>query len=246
MLTADLVSRDDLQRLAEEFTTRYGSLHLLVNNAGSHFRRRTVNADGIEMHIAIDYLAAFTLTHLLLGPLRAGAPSRVVNVVSMALEDTRMVRLGGRPRAPRIDPDLDDLRQLNPAAGWKPLEAYARAKMLTLMSGYHLAEQLRDTGVTVNAVHPGLVDTGIIDDIAPPVLKPLLPLTRRSLLTPEQGAAATLKAATARELAGTTGRYFFLETDTPSPDSSYDTDLQRRIWDVSVAHIARHAGSTKG
>ncbi|MFD4232078.1 hypothetical protein [Streptomyces sp. NPDC058545] len=97
--------------------------HLLVNNAGSHFRKRKLNTDGIEMHIAIDCLAAFTLTKLLLRPLRADTPSRVVNVVSMALEDTRMVRFGGQPRPPRIDPALDDLRSLNAAPGWKPLDA---------------------------------------------------------------------------------------------------------------------------
>ncbi|WP_327419748.1 hypothetical protein OG763_43070 [Streptomyces sp. NBC_01230] len=101
-----------------------------MNNASSHFRKRKLNADGIEMHIAIDYLAAFTPTKLPLCPLRADTPSRVVNVESMALEDTRMVRFGGEPRPPRIDPARDDLRSLNAAPGWKPLDAYARARTL--------------------------------------------------------------------------------------------------------------------
>ncbi|MEU6496859.1 SDR family NAD(P)-dependent oxidoreductase [Streptomyces sp. NPDC046984] len=156
VLTADLTSQRDLHQLAEQFTARHSALHLLVNNAGSHFRKRKLNADGVEMHIAIDYLAAFTLTELLLAPLRADTPSRVVNVVSMALEDTRMVRFG-RPRPPRIDPAFEDLRHINPAEGWKPLEAYGRAKMLTLMYSLQLADRLRDEKVTVNAVHPGLV-----------------------------------------------------------------------------------------
>ncbi|GII33522.1 SDR family NAD(P)-dependent oxidoreductase [Planotetraspora mira] len=240
VLTADLASQDDLHRLADRFTARHGALHLLINNVGAHYRQRTLNADGVEMHIAINYLAGFTLTDLLLGPLQAGTPSRVVNVASMALEDTRVVKLRRRPRPVRIDPaQLDDLRHTNPAAGWTPLDAYARGKMLTLMSGYLLAERLRDTGVTVNAVHPGLVNTGILDDIAHPLMKPILPLTRRLLLPPEEGAQATLNAAIAPELAETTGRYFHVRTEIRSPAASYDVELQQRIWEMTAAHIAR-------
>ncbi|WP_371798191.1 hypothetical protein OG963_01405 [Streptomyces sp. NBC_01707] len=122
VLPSSLTSQGDLHRLAGRFTARHSALHLRVNNAGSHFRKRKLNADGIEMHIVIDYLAAFTPTKLPLCPLRADTPSRVVNVESMALEDTRMVRFGGEPRPPRIDPALDDLRSLNAAPGWKPLD----------------------------------------------------------------------------------------------------------------------------
>jgi NAD(P)-dependent dehydrogenase (short-subunit alcohol dehydrogenase family) len=188
------------------------------------------------MHVAVDYLAGFGLTVLLLGQLRAGAPSRVVNVVSDAINDARPVTTRGRPRPVTLDPgQLGDLRQVNGAAGFAPFEAYGRAKLLTTMSGYVLASQLRDAGVTVNAVHPGITATGIVDDIVHPLTKPFLGLIKRSLLTPEEGAAPVLRLATAPELTDVTGRYFVRDDEHRSPEISYDHDLQQRVWAASHA-----------
>jgi NAD(P)-dependent dehydrogenase (short-subunit alcohol dehydrogenase family) len=238
VIAGDLSSRAGLRRVAGEFTARHDSLHILVNNVGAHYRKRLVNADGIEMHVAVDYLAGFGLTLLLLDQLRNGAPSRVVNVVSNAMNDARPVTTHGRPRPVTLDPEeLDDLRNVNGPAGFAPFEAYARAKLLTTMSGYLLASQLHDTGVTVNAVHPGITATGIVDDIAHPLMKPFLGLIKRSLLTPEQGAAPVLRLATAPELAGVTGRYFVRDADQRSPEISYDRDLQQQVWAASRAFI---------
>lgn len=238
VIDGDLSSRTGLRRVAVEFTDCHDSLHLLVNNAGAHYRKRLVNDDGIEMHVAVDYLAGFGLTLQLLDQLRNGAPSRVVNVVSDAMNDARPVTTRGRPRPVTLDPgELDDLRKVNGATGFAPFEAYARAKLFTMMSGYLLASQLHDTGVTVNAVHPGITATGIVDDIVHPLMKPFLGLIKRSLLTPEQGAAPVLRLAIAPELAGITGRYFVRDADQRSPEISYDRDLQQRVWAASRACI---------
>jgi NAD(P)-dependent dehydrogenase (short-subunit alcohol dehydrogenase family) len=239
VIAGDLSSRAGVRQVAGEFAARYDRLHLLVNNAGAHYRRRQVSADGIEMHVAVDYLAGFGLTTLLVGQLRAGAPSRVVNVVSDAMNDARPVTSRGRPRPVTLDPaELDDLRQINGAARFAPFEAYARAKLLTTMSGYLLASQLHETGVTVNAVHPGITATGIVDDIVHPLMKPFLGLIKRSLLTPAQGAAPVLRLATAPELGGVTGRYFVRDTEQRSPAISYDPGLQQRVWAASHAYTA--------
>jgi NAD(P)-dependent dehydrogenase (short-subunit alcohol dehydrogenase family) len=239
VLAGDLSSRADLRRVAGEFTARHDRLHLLVNNAGAHFRKRLVNADGIEMHVAVDHLAGFGLTTSLLEQLRAGAPSRVVNVVSDAMNDARTVTTRGTPRPVTLDPgELDDLRRVNGASGFVPFEAYARAKLLTTMTGYLLASQLSETGVTVNAVHPGITATKIVDDIVPPLMKPFLGLIKRSLLTPAAGAAAILHLATAPELAGATGRYFVRDTEQRTPAVSYDPDLQQRVWAASDVCVA--------
>ena len=169
VIAGDLSTREGVRQVAGEFAARHDRLHLLVNNAGAHYRKRRVNADGVEMHVAVDYLAGFGLTLLLLGQLRAGAPSRVVNVVSDAMNDARVITSRARPRPVTLDPgELDDLRRINGTAGFAPFEAYARAKLLTTMSGYLLARELRDTGVTVNAVHPGITATRIAGDTAPP------------------------------------------------------------------------------
>ena len=238
VIAGDLSSRVDLRRVAGEFTARHDSLHVLVNNAGAHYRKRLVNADGIEMHVAVDYLAGFGLTHQLLDQLHNGAPSRVVNVVSDAMNDARPVTTRGRPRPVTLDPgELQDLRNVNGAAGYAPFEAYARAKLLTTMSGYLLAGQLHDTGITVSAVHPGLTATGIVDDIVHPLMKPFLGLIKRSLLTPEQGAAPVLRLATAPELAGVTGRYYVRDAEQSTPEISYDRDLQQQVWAASRACI---------
>jgi NAD(P)-dependent dehydrogenase (short-subunit alcohol dehydrogenase family) len=237
VLAGDLASRADVRRVAAEFIARHATLHLLVNNAGAHFRKRLVNDDGVEMHVAVDYLAGFGLTVLLLDQLRAGAPSRVVNVVSDSMNDARMSTNRGRPRPVTLDTaELDDLRRINGATGFAPFEAYARAKLLTAMSGYVLADQLREADTTVNAVHPGLVATGIVDDIVPPLMKPFLGLIKRRLFTPAQGAEPILRLATAPELAGVTGRYFVRETEQRTPDVSYDRDLQQRIWAAGHAY----------
>ncbi|WNV85848.1 SDR family NAD(P)-dependent oxidoreductase [Umezawaea sp. Da 62-37] len=232
VLTGDLAERTDLHRVAAEFADRHPALHVLVNNAGAHFRDRRVNSDGVEMHVAVNHLAGFTLTALLLDRLRAGTPSRVVNVVSASMSDTRRMPILGKPRPVRLDA-LDDLRLVNPAAGFEPFEAYARAKLLTTMCGYVLADRLRDSGVTVNAVHPGLVATDIIADVAPRVAKPFLGLVQRTLLTPEEGARSALRLATDPALAGVTGRYFVREEEQRSPDVSYDPELRQRIWAAS-------------
>jgi NAD(P)-dependent dehydrogenase (short-subunit alcohol dehydrogenase family) len=239
VLAGDLSSRADLRRVAGEFTARHDRLHLLVNNAGAHFRKRLVNADGIEMHVAVDHLAGFGLTTSLLEQLRAGAPSRVVDVVSDAMNDARTVTTRGTPRPVTLDPgELDDLRRVNGASGFVPFEAYARAKLLTTMTGYLLASQLSETGVTVNAVHPGITATKIVDDIVPPLMKPFLGLIKRSLFTPAAGAAAILHLATAPELAGATGRYFVRDTEQRTPAVSYDRDLQQRVWAASDVCVA--------
>jgi len=238
VLVGDLASAADVRRVAGEFAARHQRLHLLVNNAGAHFRRRLVNADGIEMHVAVNHLAGFGLTALLLDQLGAGAPARVVNVVSTLMNDARLFSRRGQPRPVTLEPaELDDLRQINGAVGFDKVEAYARAKLLTTMTGYLLADQLREAGVTVNAVHPGITATPIVDDIVPPLMKSLLGLAKRSLLTPEQGAASVLRLATAPELAGVTGRYFDQDVESRSPEVSYDRDLQQRAWAASHARI---------
>lgn len=244
VLAADLSTQAGLRNVAEAFSARHDRLHVLVNNAGAHYRKRLVNADGIEMHVAVDHLAGFGLARLLLGRLGAGAPSRVVNVVSDAMNDARMVTTRGRPRPVTLDPaDASDLHRVNGSAGWAPFEAYARAKLLTTMTGYVLADQTREAGITVNAVHPGITATGIVDDIVHPVMRPFLGLIKRSMLSPEQGAAPVLRLATAADLGDVTGRYFICDAEGRSPELSYDRDLQQRVWDASLACVAETPAS---
>nr|WP_214404290.1 SDR family NAD(P)-dependent oxidoreductase [Pseudonocardia lacus] len=235
-LAADLSDLADVRRLAEDVRARHDAVHLLVNNAGATFREHSVTGEGVERHVAVNHLAGFCLTTMLLDRLRAGAPSRVVNVVSATMADTRRLPVRRTPRPVRLDPaQLDDLTRLNPAAGYAQFEAYARAKLLTVMWGYRLAEQLGGSGVAVNAVHPGVAATGITADALPAAMAPLAGALRRLLLTPEEGARAVLRVATDPDLDGVTGRYFLRDEQARSPEVSYDPGLQRRLWDASAA-----------
>ena len=231
VLTADLSSRAGLHDVAERVRADHAELHLVVNNAGAHFPDHAVTVDGVERHVALDHLAGFTLTTLLEDRLVPGA--RVVHVVSAAMNDTRRLAIGGRPRPVGLDPaQLRDVRLLNPADGFVPFEAYARAKLLSTMCGYEDAARLAPSGVSVNAVHPGIVGTPLVDAMVPGPLRALRPLLRRSLLTPEAGAASILRLATG--VAGT-GRYYERAGQAVSAPASHDPHLRALAWEASRA-----------
>jgi NAD(P)-dependent dehydrogenase (short-subunit alcohol dehydrogenase family) len=238
LIPADLSQRADVVTAAKTISDRHDRIHILINNAGAHYSEHRVSADGIEMHIALDYLAAYGLTTLLDLPLRRGQ-ARVVNVASDTLNDTRQLKLAGKPRPATLDlTGIDDLAQLNPATGFAPFEAYARAKLMTVTAGYALARDLATDGVTVNALHPGIVATDIIDDLVPPFLRPVRTLIRRSLLTPAEGAQSATRIATDPALAGVTGRYFNRDTESTTPPVSHNPTTQRRLLALSRTHFA--------
>lgn len=238
VITGDLSQRADIVAAAKTIVDRHDQIHILINNAGAHFAEHRVSADGIEMHIALDYLAAHGLTTLLDLPLRRGQ-ARVVNVASDTLNDTRQIKLAGKPRPATLDlAGIHDLAELNPAAGFAPFEAYARAKLMTVTAGYALARHLAADGVTLNALHPGIVATDIINDLIPPLLRPIRTLIRRSLLTPTQGAKTATRIATDPTMAGVTGRYFNRDTETSTPPVSHDPTTQHRLLTLSQTHFA--------
>jgi NAD(P)-dependent dehydrogenase (short-subunit alcohol dehydrogenase family) len=238
VVAADLSHRAEVITAAQRIAARHEQIHLLINNAGAHFSGHRVSPDGIEMHIALDYLAAYGLMTLLDGPLRRGR-ARVVNVASDSLNDTRQLKLVGKPRPATLDlTGVDDLAALNPAAGFAPFEAYARAKLMTVTAGYALARELAPDAVTVNSLHPGIVATDIVDDLTPAGLRPFRALIRSTLLTPEEGAATALRLATDPGLADATGRYFNRDTETTTPPVSHDAATQQRLLALSQAHFA--------
>lgn len=228
-LVADLADQRQIRRLADEFHQRFSHLHVVVNNAGLHLRNRQLSPDGIEMHFAVNHLAWFLLTNLLLDTLKASVPARVVNVSSQSMADTREVPLFGKLRPVALH--LDDLQS---ERHFEPMDAYARSKLVMVMCGYALARRLKDTEVTVNALHPGLVATGIVADVAPPIVKPFLSLVRPFLLSPKAGALTAIYLASSPDVASETGKYFIKQTETRSPDISYDVHAQEQLWRIST------------
>jgi len=216
LLVADLSSQQAVRRLAEEFQQRYSHLHVLVNNAGAHIQQRQVSVDGIEMNLAINHLSAFLLTNLLLETMRASAPARIVNVASNAM--TRSI-------------NLDDLQS---EQTFVPFDVYGQAKLAMVLCTYALARRLAGTGITVNALHPGLTATNIVDNVAPPIARPFVGIIKRFLQTPEQGAQTALYLATSPEVEGITGQYFVRRKQGQSVPISYDEALQERVWNMSA------------
>ena len=237
VVAGDLSRRADVLAAATAVASRHDQVHLLINNAGAHFSEHRLSVDGVEMHVALDHLAAYGLTTLLRAPLRRGR-ARVVNVASDTVNDTRQIKFPGRPRPATLDlVDVDDVAELNPANGFVPFEAYARAKLMTVTAGYALASGLRADGVTINAVHPGIVATGIVDDLVPPLLRPVRTLIRSGLLSPAEGAASALRLATDPGLSGVTGRYFRRTVEASTPAVSHDPVAQRKLIDLSQIHF---------
>ena len=239
VIEGDLSRRADVHAAAQTIADRYPAVHLLIHNAGAHFPTRQLSPDGVEMHVALDYLAAYGLTTFLIDALRRGR-ARVVNVASDTLNDTRQVKLPGRPRPVTLDlTGVNDLADLNPRDGFVSFQAYARAKLMTVTAGYDFARQLSPHGVTVNSLHPGIVGTDIINDLVPPLLRPFSGLIRRFLLTPEEGAATAIRLSTDPALADTTGRYFVRDHEASTPAISYDQPTQSKLRALSDTFFAQ-------
>jgi len=215
-LLADLSSQQQIRALAQQFTERHSRLDVLINNAGGVRFARELSADGLEMTFAVNHLAYFLLTHLLLDRLKAGAPARIINVSSDAHRGVSL--------------DFDDLMGERRYRGWR---AYCRSKLANLLFTYELARRLEGSEVTVNAVHPGWVATGFGGNNG--WRGGILQLASRWFaLTPEQGARTIVYLASSPEVAGVSGRYFVKDRAVPSSPASYEAAAAKRLWDVSM------------
>lgn len=215
-LVADLSVMAEVRKLAAEFKQRYKHLHVLVNNVGGIFSKRYETPDGFEYTFALDHLGYFLLTNLLLDILKQSAPSRIVNVSS------------GIHRAAKIH--FDDLGL---AKGYSAFKSYGQSKLANVLFTYELARRLKETGVTVNVMSPGMTATGF--GLNNPGF--LGAVTRFSNALwgrrPEKGAETLVYLATSPEVEGVTGRYFEDKTSLPSSKTSYDENTARRLWQVS-------------
>ena len=222
---ADMSSQAEVRRLAGEVLTACPRLDVLVNNVGGFWATRRVTADALEHTFAVNHLAPFLLTDLLLDRLKASAPARIVTVSSGAHATGTI--------------NFDDLQSERRYSGQ---QAYNQSKLANVMFTYELARRVDGTGVTATALHPGVVRTGFAAEDPPPMLKVFLPLIRLFLKTPEKGAATSIYLASSAEVEGVTGKYFADSKPKTSSPSSYDTDAAARLWQISVDLVGRTAG----
>lgn len=219
VLLADLSAQAEVRRVAGEFLATGDPLHVLLNNAGAVFGfRRQLSADGIEMTFALNHLAYFTLTALLLPRLRESAPARIVNVASDAYQMAK-----GR----------FDFADVNADRCYWPLRQYARSKLANILFTRELARQLAGTGVTANAVSPrGLTATRFAYNTHP-LAKVGLTLIAPFCVSEAEGAAPSIHLCSAPAMEGRSGRFFYGMADTPLiPGATNDEDA-RRLWALS-------------
>src|SRR5437588_372076 len=220
---ADLSSQAEVRRLAVAVLAAYPRLDVLVNNVGGFWAHRHTTADGLEQTFALNHLASFLLTNLLLDRLKASAPARVVNVSSGAQSMGRIA--------------FDDLQGARNYSGQR---AYNQSKLATIMFTNELARRLEGTGVTANSLHPGVVRTNFgAEDQArffAVIGRVILPL----LKTPAQGAQTSVYLASSPNIDGVTGQFFANRKSKRPNNIAFDTKLTAKLWNVSADLVGVH------
>lgn len=217
LVIADLSSQAEIRRLAEEFKQSFPRLDVLINNAGIALNKRRETADGLEMILAVNHLAPFLLTGLLLESIQAAAPSRIINVSSFAHAWTDRIA-------------FEDLQSED---NFSPTRVYAQSKLALLMFSYELARRLEGSRITVNVLNPGMLRTNLGGDVTGPyrVLRWLLLGVLGA--EPAKGAQTSIYLASSDEVEGITGKYFSKGKLKKSTKASYDRDAWVRLWEAS-------------
>lgn len=217
LFLADLSSQAEIRELAANVRRRYDHLDVLVNNAGAVFNTRQLTVDGIEMTFALNHLSYFLLTTLLLDLLKAGAPSRVINVASATHQGAR-------------SSGIDDWQS---EKQYSMTQAYHRSKLANLLFTYELARRLEGTGVTVNAVKPGFTKTGLGKNSGGLMAIFLRIMSALMAQSAEKGAETSIYLATSPDVAQVTGKYFDRQVAIKSSPDSYNVALGQRLWALS-------------
>ena len=225
---ADLASLEQVRGLAERLAA-LERIDVLINNAGLMLGERQVTVDGLEHVLALNHLAPFLLTSLLLPKLTASAPARVVTVTSDAHSAARL-----------------DLSDLNLERGWDSWRSYANSKLANILFTRELARRLDGTGVTANCAHPGVVRTGFGRQ-SRPLLRLGITIARPFMLSPERGADTIVYLASSPDVAGQSGGYYVKRQRREPSAAARDDEAARKLWEISQELTglapARPAGS---
>jgi NAD(P)-dependent dehydrogenase (short-subunit alcohol dehydrogenase family) len=215
-LVADLSSQSSIRKMAKEFSEGHDRLDVLVNNAGVFKGHRETTEDGIEYTFAVNHLAPFLLTSLVVDKLRSAGRSRVVTTSSIAHRGARM--------------DFDDIQFKN--RRYNGIAAYSQSKLANILFTKELARQLQGTGITANCFHPGGVRTNLAQD-NPWYYRLAWNVATPFLVSPERGADTGIYLASSAEVEGVNGRYFVKRKDTEPSSAANDEAAAGRLWNVS-------------
>jgi NAD(P)-dependent dehydrogenase (short-subunit alcohol dehydrogenase family) len=228
ILVADLSIMDGVRDLAKQFKEKHDKLDVLVNNAGGIFAHRIVTDDGFEMSLALNHLAPVLLIHELMDALKAGAPSRIVNVSSGAHAFGRV--------------DLDDLQSTN----YSSMRAYGGAKLMIIMATYLLSRKLKGTDITINVLHPGVVRTRFGQNDTGRFRRAFFRFFSLFAKSPEKGAKTSVYLASSPEVEGVSGKYFVNSREKESSKESYDVELQEEVWKKTLEMLGLEEAGFEG
>src|SRR3984893_3193520 len=222
---ADMTSQAEVRRLAAAVLNGYPRLEVLINNVGGFWAHRHPTADGLERTFALNHLAPFLLTNLLLDRLKASAPARVVTVSSGAQSMGRI--------------DFDDLQGARNYSGQR---AYNQSKLANIMFTNELARRLEGTGVTANSLHPGVVRTNFGAEEQAWFFTVIRRVARPLLKTPAEGPPTPIYLVSSPDMAGVTGQFFVNRKPKTANKLAYDTNMTARLWQVSADLTSGHQG----
>jgi len=215
LMLADLSSQQSIRKFASEYQKKYDKLHVLINNAGVNLSKRYETVDGIEKVFAINTLAPFLLSNLLLKTLKSSIPARIINVASNMQSGSI---------------NFDNLQFKKHFKSWR---AYSQSKSSLILITYEFARRLEGTGVSVNCLHPGFTKTNITRDYKG-IIKFFTKIIFSFAKRPEEGAENSIYLASSPEVEGVSGKYFINKKEATSKDITYDTTIAKKVWDVCV------------
>jgi len=213
LLIADLSSQQAIRQLVADFKKKYRQLHVLINDAGVVLRKRTLTTDGIETNFAVNYLAPFLLTNLLLDVLKKSAPARIINVTSGYYK--------------RATINFDDLQS---EKDYSAFGTYAKSKLALVLFTRELSRRLKGTNVMVNVLHPGVIKSNLGRDMS--AFSRLF--TKIFFKSPKKGAETPIYLASSPEVEGISGKFFMNKKEAEFTEASGNEEIARKLWDISA------------
>ncbi len=220
LIIADLSEPKSIYLAASRYKEMYDSLDVLINNAGLILKERTIEATGYETTFAVNHLGHFLLTLLLIDLLKKSAPSRIINVSSEAHRFTKL-----------------NLEDTNMEKEYKSFRVYSNSKLANVMFTYELSRRLEGTGVTVNALHPGFVNTNFGKNQNNKLTKLFSKLTNLFTINAQKGAKTSIYLASSTEVKEITGKYYKKSKVARSSKESYKLKLQEELWELSQEYM---------
>ncbi|MFX1339175.1 MAG: SDR family oxidoreductase [Promethearchaeota archaeon] len=223
LFLADLADQNSIRLMVEEFKKKYENLHVLINNAGLWLMKRSTTSDGYEKTLAINHLGHFLLTYLVLDLLKKSTPARIINVSSHAHRSAKL-----------------DFNDIHMEQNYKGFRAYGNSKLAILLFTYELARRLENTGITVNALHPGVVRTKFGKNNGGKLFNLAFNFFRLFLISAKKGARTSIFLASSPQVTNVTGKYFIKRKPKKSSKASYNKTYQKKLWQISenLTHIS--------